>query len=71
MVAGHIMIKVIAGFAVSTAGIAMLAPLAIVPIAFDVLLNIFKLAVCGLQAYVFVILSCMYLAESLEVSSSQ
>jgi F-type H+-transporting ATPase subunit a len=69
MVAGHIMIKVIAGFAVSISSVAVLTPLAAVPIAFDVLLNIFKLAVCGLQAYVFVILSCMYLAESLETAS--
>jgi F-type H+-transporting ATPase subunit a len=69
MVAGHIMIKVIAGFAVSITGVAVLTPLAAVPIAFDVLLNIFKLAVCGLQAYVFVILSCMYIAESLDTAS--
>jgi F-type H+-transporting ATPase subunit a len=69
MVAGHIMIKVIAGFSVSIAGVTMLSPFAVGPIVFDVLLNIFKLAVCGLQAYVFVILSCMYLAESLETAS--
>jgi F-type H+-transporting ATPase subunit a len=69
MVAGHIMIKVIAGFAVSAAGVTILTPLAIMPITFDILLDIFKLAVCGLQAYVFVVLSCMYIAESLGTAS--
>ncbi|MDR1333099.1 MAG: F0F1 ATP synthase subunit A [Holosporales bacterium] len=69
MVSGHIMIKVVAGFASSIAGTAKFAPLAIFPIAFDTLMNIFKLAVCVLQAYVFVTLSCMYMAESLGDSS--
>ncbi|MDR1034526.1 MAG: F0F1 ATP synthase subunit A [Holosporales bacterium] len=65
IVAGHVMIKIIAGFAVSFASVVTLSGLAIVPVAFNVLLNIFKLAVCVLQAYVFVVLSCMYLVESM------
>jgi F-type H+-transporting ATPase subunit a len=69
MVAGHIMIKVIAGFAVSIAGITFISYFAAIPVIINVLLNIFKLAVCMLQAYVFVVLSCMYLSESLEVST--
>ncbi|MDR1234302.1 MAG: F0F1 ATP synthase subunit A [Holosporales bacterium] len=65
IVSGHVMIKIIAGFAVSFAGVTALSGFAIIPIAFNVLLNVFKLAVCVLQAYVFVVLSCMYLAESM------
>jgi F-type H+-transporting ATPase subunit a len=65
MVAGHIMIKVIAGFAVSIAGVAFVSYLALIPVAINVLLNIFKLVVCVLQAYVFAVLSCMYISESL------
>jgi F-type H+-transporting ATPase subunit a len=66
MVAGHIMIKVIAGFAVSIAGLAFVSYLALIPVAINVLLNIFKLVVCMLQAYVFAVLSCMYISESLK-----
>jgi F-type H+-transporting ATPase subunit a len=69
MVAGHIMIKVISGFAVSLSGMKCWAWMAILPISVNVLLNVFKLAVCVLQAYVFVMLSCMYLSESMEVSA--
>ena len=66
MVSGHIMIEVIAGFAASIASIAAVSYFAAIPIIVNVLLNIFKLVVCMLQAYVFVVLSCMYLSESLE-----
>jgi F-type H+-transporting ATPase subunit a len=66
MVAGHIMIKVIAGFAVSIASITIVSCFAIIPVVVNVLLNAFKLVVCMLQAYVFIVLSCMYLSESLE-----
>jgi F-type H+-transporting ATPase subunit a len=68
MVAGHIMIKVIAGFAVSLAGMAALSVASIIPVTINVFLNVFKLIVCLLQAYVFVVLSCIYLSESLETS---
>ncbi|MDR0695697.1 MAG: F0F1 ATP synthase subunit A [Holosporales bacterium] len=66
MLAGHIMINVMAGFAMTLAGASMAASLAAVPVAVNVLLDIFKLIVCMLQAYVFVVLTCMYWAESLE-----
>jgi F-type H+-transporting ATPase subunit a len=64
MVAGHIMIEVIASFAVS------ILYIAVIPVTINILLNAFKLIVCGLQAYVFVVLSCIYLSESLEPSAS-
>ena len=66
MVSGHIMIEVIAGFAASIASIAVFSYFAVVPVAVNVALNLFKFVVCMLQAYVFVVLSCMYLSESLE-----
>lgn len=69
MVSGHIMIEVIAGFAASIAGVAAFSYFSAIPIAVNVLLNLFKLVVCMLQAYVFVVLSCMYLSESLEAPS--
>ena len=65
MVSGHIMIEVIASFAASLFGVFALS--SVLPIAVDVLLNIFKLIVCGLQAYVFVVLSCIYLSEKRRV----
>lgn len=67
MVSGHIMIEVIAGFAVSIASITIISYFAILPVVINILLNIFKLVVCMLQAYVFVVLSCMYLSESFEI----
>lgn len=66
MVSGHIMIEVIAGFAASIASIAVFSCFSVVPVAVNVALNLFKFVVCMLQAYVFVVLSCMYLSESLE-----
>ena len=66
MMAGHVMIEVIAGFAVSIAGVAAFSYFAAIPIIVNILLNVFKLAVCILQAYVFVVLSCVYLSESVE-----
>ncbi len=66
MVSGHIMIEVIAGFAASIASIAVFSYFSVVPVAVDVALSLFKFVVCMLQAYVFVVLSCMYLSESLE-----
>ncbi len=66
MVSGHIMIEVIAGFAASIASVAAFSYFSVVPVAVNVALNLFKFVVCMLQAYVFVVLSCMYLSESLE-----
>ena len=66
MVSGHIMIEVIAGFAASIASVAAFSYFSAVPVAVNVALNLFKFVVCMLQAYVFVVLSCMYLSESLK-----
>ncbi len=59
MTAGHTLMKVIAGF-VGGMGIFGIAPLA-----FLVFMTGFEIFVAILQAYVFALLSCMYLGEAL------
>ena len=72
MVSGHIMIKIMASFAVSLASLSFLSGgLAIIPVSVNVLLNVFKLVVCVLQAYVFSVLSCIYLSESLTINKKK
>lgn len=61
MTAGHIMLKVIAGFAAS------LGVFAIGPILFNVALTGLEFLVAVLQAYVFTMLSCIYLNDAYHV----
>ncbi|MBC6497350.1 MAG: F0F1 ATP synthase subunit A [Alphaproteobacteria bacterium GM7ARS4] len=61
MMAGHIMLKVFASF-VFVLGIG-----GIVPLALDVALTAFELLVAFLQAYVFAVLSCLYLGDALNL----
>lgn len=58
MMAGHTLLKVIAGF------IGMLGVWGVAPLAFVVLLTGFEIFVAILQAYIFTLLTCMYLSES-------
>jgi len=69
MLAGHIMLKLFAGFAV-TLFAAGGAYIALAPLAFamGVALNALELLVAGLQAYVFAILTCVYLSDALHPS---
>ncbi len=62
MMAGHTMLKVFAGFCVSLGVVFGLAPLAI-----NVALVGFEILVAFLQAYVFTILTCLYLKDSIEL----
>jgi len=62
MVAGHVLLKVMAGFVVS-----MAIYLKILPIPFIVVLIGFELFVAVLQAYIFTILSCVYLNDALNL----
>jgi len=62
MVAGHVLLKVMAGFVVS-----MAIYLKILPIPFIVVLIGFELFVAALQAYIFTILSCVYLNDALNL----
>lgn len=59
MVAGHVLLKVIAGFVISLGAI-----LGILPFAFSVVMTGFELFVAVLQAYIFAILVCAYLSEA-------
>ncbi|MCF8474830.1 MAG: F0F1 ATP synthase subunit A [Emcibacter sp.] len=61
MVAGHTMLKVFGGFVVA------LGFFGIVPFAFIVALTGLELLVAFLQAYVFAILTCMYLNDALNL----
>lgn len=70
MLAGHITLKVFAGFAVSMIGAfgAGGFALAILPVAFTVALTALEFLVAFLQAYVFAILTCMYLNDAIHPS---
>jgi F-type H+-transporting ATPase subunit a len=61
MLAGHTMLGIFAGFA------ALIGVFAIFPIAIDVLLLALELLVAVLQAYVFAILSCLYLNDAIHM----
>lgn len=62
MVAGHVLLKVIAGFVVS-----MAIYLKIFPIPFIVVMIGFEIFVAVLQAYIFTILSCVYLNDAINL----
>jgi F-type H+-transporting ATPase subunit a len=62
MMAGHLMLKVFAGFSV-----AMGVGLGILPMFFNVALIGFEFLIAFLQAYVFTILSCIYLKDAIEL----
>ncbi len=65
MMAGHIMLKTFAGFIVALSGFFVLPALA--PLALTVALSGLELAIAFLQAYVFTVLSCIYLQEALHL----
>ncbi len=69
MLAGHITLKVFAGFIVSmgAAGVAGAAG-AVLPLAMTVALTALEFLVAFLQAYVFTVLTCMYLNDALHPS---
>ena len=73
MLAGHIMLKLFATFAAqlfaaALAGTAMLGVVGILAFAMGVALNALELLVAGLQAYIFAILTCVYLNDALHPS---
>jgi len=61
MMAGHIMLKVLAGFTV------IMGIWGIAPIAINVGLTLFEVMVALLQAYVFTVLTCLYLHDALHL----
>lgn len=62
MVAGHVLLKVMAGFVIS-----MAIYLKFLPIPFIVVLIGFEIFVAVLQAYIFTILSCVYLNDAINL----
>lgn len=68
MVAGHVMLKVFASFVVMLAGAGTLGVVAgVAPLALNVALIGFEFLVAFLQAYVFAILTCIYLHDSVHL----
>lgn len=66
MLAGHIMLKVIAGFIISLGALGgLFSAAAVLPFAFNLFLTALELLVAFLQAYVFAILTCLYLHDAL------
>jgi F-type H+-transporting ATPase subunit a len=68
MVAGHVLMKVIAGFAImfaSMGGIAWVG--ALLPIAFNIVMVGFEFFIGFIQAYVFAVLTCIYLKDTMEI----
>jgi F-type H+-transporting ATPase subunit a len=66
MLAGHITLKVFGGFVTMLGALGFLGWLgAIVPLGLTVALTALELLVAFLQAYVFAILTCIYLSEAI------
>ncbi len=59
MTVGHIMLKIIAGFIVAL-GVA-----GVVPLLFDAVIIVFELFVALLQAFIYTVLSCIYLSDAI------
>ena len=69
MMAGHTMLKVFAGFTIMMmgAGTAFGYVAGVVPVIINVALIGFEIGVALLQAYVFTILTCLYIKDALEL----
>jgi F-type H+-transporting ATPase subunit a len=68
MVAGHVLLKVFATFVVLLGGLGAVGPLvAVLPLGVNVLLIGFELLVAFLQAYVFAILTSIYLHDAVHL----
>lgn len=68
MVAGHVMFEVFATFILLLAGAGALGTVAgVLPLALNVILIGFELLVAALQAYVFAILTCIYLHDAVHL----
>jgi F-type H+-transporting ATPase subunit a len=65
MLAGHVILHVFAGFCVLLAGFGLV--LSLLPLAVNVALTGLELLVAMLQAYVFAVMSCIYLRDAIDV----
>ncbi len=69
VLAGHITLKVFAGFVVTLGSLGFLGFLgAILPLVMTVALTALEFLVAGLQAYVFAMLTCLYLNDAIHPS---
>lgn len=66
MIAGHAMLKLFAGFAIVLAGTAFF-PVALASVAINVAITGFEFLIALLQAYIFTILTCIYLHDALNL----
>ena len=68
MLAGHTMLQVFAGFVIALAGAGgVLSALSLAPMLLIIAIMALEFLVAGLQAYVFAILTCIYLNEALHL----
>ncbi len=65
MMAGHLVLKVFAGFCVSLMSLSIVA--SVIPMAFNVIMIMFEVLIAFLQAYVFTVLTCIYFKDALEM----
>lgn len=69
MLAGHLMLKIIAGFAVMMVGAGAVGIMGAAGVTlFNVLLIAFEVFVAVVQAYVFALLTCIYLRDTVELA---
>ncbi len=59
MTVGHIMLKILAGFVVA------LGLTGVVPLLFDACIIVFEIFIAVLQAFIFTVLSCIYLSDAI------
>lgn len=68
MVAGHVLMKVIAGFAIMFASLGGMAWAgSLLPVAFNIVMIGFEFFIAFIQAYVFAVLACIYLKDTIEI----
>ena len=67
MLAGHILLKVFAGMSAGLAASGWLSAVGVLPLVFNVVIVAFEFFVALLQAYIFSILSSVYLHDALEM----
>jgi F-type H+-transporting ATPase subunit a len=65
IMAGHILLKVVGGFVIALG--AWVSVTGVVPIAFLVILTGFEFFVAFLQAYIFTVLTCLYLNDAIHL----
>lgn len=68
MMAGHLVLKVFAGFSAAMVSLGVFGyALSVVPMLFNAILIAFELLVALLHAYVFTVLSCIYLKDTVDL----